>query len=103
MSRRAAYRWFALAVAIAAGIFAFRMVSGRTPQQLPREISAAAFLDEVAQGNVAKVEVSERTEIRGVSSRLGPFVTKMKVDRKVANELRARGVTVEFERFSAAP
>lgn len=90
-------------MAILAGCYAFRIVSDRIPRQLPREISAAEFLAEVAQGNVAKVEVSERTEIRGVSSRLGPFVTTMKVDRKVANELRARGVTVEFERFFAAP
>ena len=94
--RRAIYLGSLIAVAVCAGWLAFRFTT-RLQQDLPPEITPAAFLSEVAQGHVAKILIEDRKFISGVSSTRGPFRTKMPVDDALVKKLRSRGVVVEFE------
>ena len=49
------------------------------------------------QQHVAKVVISDRVLIKGTSSTRGAFRVRMPVDDVMVNELRSRGVVVEFE------
>ena len=49
------------------------------------------------QQHVAKVVISDRVLIKGTSSTREAFRVRMPVDDVMVNELRSRGVVVEFE------
>ena len=89
----------ALVIAICAGVLA-SVATSRFLQSLPPEISRTEFLAEVDQGHVAKVVVRDRELISGTSSTRGAFRVRTPVDDSTVNELRSRGVTVEFETSS---
>jgi hypothetical protein len=86
-------------VAICAGWLAFDSL--RTFElSLPPEISPTEFLSEVDQRHVAAVVIRDRVLISGTSSTRGAFRVSMPVDDATVNELRSRGVVVEFETSS---
>jgi hypothetical protein len=90
---------FLLVIAICAGVLA-SVATSRLLHRLPPEISRTAFLSEVEQGHVAKVVISDRVLINGTSSTRGAFRVRMPVDDATVDELRSRGVVVEFETSS---
>ena len=85
-----------LLIAIAAGLVA-SVATSNLLRRLPPEISRAEFLSELAQGHVDKIVIRDRELIRGTSSSRGAFRVRMPVDDITVNELRSRGVVVEFE------
>jgi hypothetical protein len=102
MNRRPIYLVFLIIAALCAGWLAFRFTMKLT-QQLPTEITPAAFLSEVAQGNVAKIRIADRQFISGVSSTRGAFRTKMRVD-DITLRTRPTGdaeAAIETHRFVA--
>jgi len=72
----------------------------RFERHLPPVISRTEFLSEVDQGHVARVAIRDRELITGTSSTRGAFRVMMPVDDAMVNELRSRGIVVEFERSS---
>jgi hypothetical protein len=97
--RRSVRLAFVLSIAICAGILA-SVATFRLAHRLPQQISRAEFLSEVEQGHVAKVVISDRELIIGTSSTRGAFRVRTSVDDALVNELRSRGVAVEFETSS---
>jgi hypothetical protein len=69
-------------------------------QRLPPEISQTEFLSEVDGRHVDKVVIRDRALISGISSTRGAFRVRIPVDDVMVNELRSRGVVVEFETSS---
>ena len=90
---------FLLFIAISAGLLA-SLATSRLLHSLPPEISRTEFLSEVEQRHVAKVVIRDRALIKGTSSTRGAFRVMMPVDDVMVNELRSRGVVVEFETSS---
>jgi hypothetical protein len=88
-----------LSIAIGAGVLA-SLATNRLLQRRPQEISRTEFLSEVEQQHVAKVVITDGALITGTSSTRGPFRVRMPVDGVVVNELRSRGVVLEFETTS---
>ena len=76
------------------------MATSRFLQRLPPEISRTEFLSEVDERHVDKVVIRDRELVSGTSSTRGPFRVRMPVDDAMVNELRSRGVVVEFETSS---
>ncbi len=100
MNRRRALRIaFALLIAICAGWLA-AVATRRFLQGLPPEISRTEFLSEVDEHHVDKVVIRDRVLISGTSSTRGAFRVSMPVDEPIVNELRSRGIVVEFETSS---
>jgi hypothetical protein len=97
--RRPIHLAFLLFIAICAGLLA-SVATSKLLHRLPPEISRAEFLFEVEQGHVAKVVISDRVLINGTSSTRGAFRVRVPVDDATVNELRSRGVVVEFETSS---
>src|SRR5579864_5551544 len=97
--RRPARIAFALLIAICAGWLA-AVATSKFLRSLPPEISRTEFLSEVDQRHVDKVVVRDRELISGTSSARGAFRVRMPVDDVMVNELRSRGVVVEFETSS---
>ena len=97
--RRPARLALTLFIAIGAGWLA-AVATSKFLQRLPPEISQAEFLSEVDERHVDKVVIQDRVLISGKSSTRGAFRVKMPVDDVMVNELRARGVVVEFETSS---
>jgi len=97
--RRPARIAFALLIAICAGCLA-AVATSKFLQRLPPEISRAAFLSEVEERHVDKVVIRDRELISGTSSTRGAFRVSMPVDEVTVNDLRSRGVVVEFETSS---
>ena len=96
---RSARLAFALFIAIVAGVWA-AVATSRFLQRLPPEISRTEFLSEVDGGHVNKVVIRDRILISGTSSTRGSFRVQMPVDDATVNQLRSRGVVVEFETSS---
>ena len=90
---------FMFFIAICAGLLA-AVATSRLLQRLPPEISRTEFLSELEQRHVAKVVIGDRVLIHGTSSTRGAFRVRMLVDDVMVNELRSRGVVVEFETSS---
>ncbi len=90
---------FVLFIAVCAGVLA-SVATFRLARRLPPEISRAEFLSEVEQRHVDKVVVTDRGLITGTSSTRGAFRVKTPADDAMVNELRSRGVVVEFETSS---
>jgi hypothetical protein len=90
---------FVLFIAVCAGVLA-SVATFRLARRLPPEISRAEFLSEAEQRHVAKVVVTHRELITGTSSTRGAFRVRTPVDDAMVNELRSRGVMVEFETSS---
>jgi len=90
---------FALFIAICAGWLA-AVATSKFLQRLPPEISKTEFLSEVDERHVDKVVIRDRELISGTSSTRGAFRVRMPVDDVMVNELRSRGVVVEFETSS---
>jgi len=97
--RRPVHLAFMLFIAICAGLLA-SVATSKLLHRLPPEISRTEFLSEVEQRHVAKVVISDRVLINGTSSTRGAFRVTMPVDELMVNELRSRGVVVEFETSS---
>jgi hypothetical protein len=97
--RRPARIAFTLFIAICAGWLA-AVATSKFLQRLPTEISQTEFLSEVDERHVDKVVIRDRELISGTSSTRGAFRVRMPVDDVMANELRSRGVVVEFETSS---
>ena len=97
--RRPAHIAFALLIAICAGWLA-AVSTSKYLQRLPPEISRTEFLSEVDERHVDKVVIRDRVLISGTSSTRGAFRVRMPVDDVMVNELRSRGVVVEFEASS---
>src|SRR5579864_1675829 len=97
--RRPAHIALTLFIAICAGWLA-AIATSKFLQRLPPEISQTEFLSEVDQRHVDKVVIRDRVLISGTSSTRGAFRVRMPVDDAVVNELRSRGVVVEFETSS---
>jgi hypothetical protein len=97
--RRPAHIAFALFIAICAGLLA-SVATSKLLQRLPPEISRTEFLSEVEQRHVDKVVIRDRVLISGTSSIRGAFRVRTPVDDVMVNELRSRGVVVEFETSS---
>jgi hypothetical protein len=97
--RRPARIAFALFIAIGAGLLA-AVATSRFLQRLPPVISRTEFLLEVDERHVDKVVIRDRVLISGTSSTRGAFRVRMPVDDAMVNELRSRGVVVEFETSS---
>ncbi len=97
--RRPAHIAFALLIAICAGLLA-AVATSRYLHRLPPEISRTEFLSEVDARHVDKVVIRDRELISGTSSTRGAFRVRMPVDDVMVNELRSRGVVVEFETSS---
>ena len=98
-TRRPARLAFMLFIAICAGWLA-AVATSRFLQRLPPEISQTEFLSEVEGRHVDKVVIRDRMLISGTSSTRGAFRVRMPVDDVMVNELRSRGVVVEFETSS---
>ena len=94
-SRHPVHLALMLFIAIGAGLLA-SVATSKLLHRLPPEISRTEFLSEVEQRHVAKVVISDRVLINGTSSARGAFRVKMPVDDVMVNELRSRGVVVEF-------
>jgi hypothetical protein len=88
-----------LIIAICAGLLA-AVATSRYLHRLPPEISRTEFLSEVDARHVDKVVIRDRELISGTSSTRGAFRVSMPVDDVIVNELRSRGVAVEFETSS---
>jgi len=88
-----------LFIAVCAGVLA-SVATFRMTRRLPPEISRAEFLSEVERRHVDKVVVTDRELITGTSSTRGAFRVKTPADDAMVNELRSRGVVVEFETSS---
>jgi hypothetical protein len=88
-----------LLIAICAGCLA-AVATSRFLQRLPPEISKTEFLSEVDEQHVDKVVIRDRELISGASSTRGAFRVRMPVDDVLVNQLRSRGVVVEFETSS---
>ena len=97
--RRPVHLAFMLFIAICAGWLA-SVATSKLLHRLSPEISRTEFLSEVEQRHVAKVVISDRVLINGTSSTRGAFRVRMPVDDVMVNELRSRGVVVEFETSS---
>ena len=97
--RRPARIAFTLFIAICAGWLA-AVATSKFLQRLPPEISQTEFLSEVDERHVDKVVIRDRVLISGTSSTRGAFRVRMPVDDVMVNELRSRGVVVEFETSS---
>ena len=97
--RRRAYLTVVLFIAICAGLLA-AVVTSKFLQRLPPVISRTEFLSEVNQRHVDKVVIRDRVLISGTSSTRGAFRVRIPVDDVMVNELRSRGVVVEFETSS---
>jgi hypothetical protein len=97
--RRPAHIAFTLFIAICAGWLA-AVATSKFLQRLPPEISQTEFLSEVDERHVDKVVIRDRVLISGTSSTRGAFRVRMPVDDVMVNELRSRGVVVEFETSS---
>jgi len=97
--RRPARLALLMVVAICAGLVA-AVATSKLLQRLPPEISRTEFLSEVDQRQVDKVIIRDRALISGTSSTRGAFRVRMQVDDVMLNELRSRGVVVEFETSS---
>ncbi|HYL73406.1 MAG TPA: hypothetical protein VEU96_04335 [Bryobacteraceae bacterium] len=98
-SRRPARLALMLVIAICAGLLA-AVATSKLLQRLPPEISRTEFLSEVNQRHVDKVVIRDRTLISGTSSTRGAFRVRIPVDDVMLNDLRSRGVAVEFETSS---
>ena len=85
-----------LSIAILAGLAA-SVATSSLLRRLPPEISRAEFFAEVNEHHVARVVIEDRALISGKSSTRGPFRVRTPVDVGMVNELRSRGVVVEFE------
>ena len=94
--RRPARLALALFIAICAGLLA-AVATSRFLQRLPPVISRTEFLLEVDERHVDKVVIRDRVLISGTSSTRGAFRVRMPVDDGMVNDLRSRGVVVEFE------
>jgi hypothetical protein len=88
-----------LLVAIGAGWWA-AVATNRRLRRLPPEISRTEFLSEVDERHVDKVVIRDRELISGTSSTRGAFRVRAPVDDVMVNELRSRGIAVEFETSS---
>jgi hypothetical protein len=88
-----------LLIAICVGCLA-AVATSRFLQRLPPEISKTEFLSEVDERHVDKVVIRDRELVSGTSSTRGAFRVRMAVDDVMVNELRSRGVMVEFETSS---
>ena len=88
-----------LFIAICAGWLA-AVATSKFLERLPPEISRTEFLSEVDQRHVDRVVIRDRVLISGTSSTRGVFRVRMPVDDVMVNELRSRGVVVEFETSS---
>jgi len=97
--RRSVHLAFILFITICAGLLA-SVATTKLLHRLPPEISRIEFLSEVEQRHVAKVVISDRVLINGTSSTRGAFRVSMPVDDDMVNELRSRGIVVEFETSS---
>ena len=97
--RRPAHIAFTLFIAICAGWLA-AVTTSKFLQRLPPEISQTEFLSEVDERHVDKVVIRDRVLINGTSSTRGAFRVRMPVDDGMVNDLRSRGVVVEFETSS---
>jgi hypothetical protein len=97
--RRPARLALTLLIAICAGLLA-AVATSRLLQSLPPEISQSEFLSEVEERHVDRVVVRDRVLITGTSSTRGAFRVSMPVDDGVVDDLRLRGVAVEFETSS---
>jgi len=88
-------RWI---VALVVGAFA-AFLTYRHVSKVP-ELSRTEFLLEVVQGHVHSVTVEDEEVIVGESSTRGAFRTSYRKaeDSDLADELRARGVQVVFEK-----
>ena len=98
--RRPAHLAVLLVIAIGAGVVASVATSRLLRDRVPPEISRAEFFSEVEQGRVAKVVIRDRALIYGASSKSGAFRVRTPVDYVIVNELRSRGVVVEFQTSS---
>ena len=99
VSRHPVHLALMLFIAIGAGLLA-SVATITLLHRLPPEISRTEFLSEVEQRHVAKVVISDRVLINGTSSTRGAFRVRVPVDDAMVNELRSRGVAVEFETSS---
>ena len=97
--RRPVHLAFMLFIAIFAGLLA-SVATSRLLHRLPPEISRTEFLSEVEQRHVANVVIRDRVLINGTSSTRGAFRVRMPVGDAMVDELRSRGVVVEFETSS---
>jgi hypothetical protein len=97
--RRPARLAVMLFIAVCAGVLA-AVATSKLLQRLPPEISQTEFLSEVDERHVDKVVIRDRALISGTSSTRGAFRVRMPVDDVKVNELRSRGVVVEFETSS---
>ena len=97
--RRPIHIAFALFIAIFAGLLA-AVATSKLLQRHPPEISQTEFLSEVDERHVDRVVIRDRVLISGTSSTRGAFRVRMSVDDVMVNELRSRGVVVEFETSS---
>jgi hypothetical protein len=97
--RRPARIAFTLFIAICAGLLA-AVATSKFLRSLPPEISRTEFLSEVDERHVDKVVIRDRELISGTSSTRGAFRVRVTVDDGMVNELRSRGVAVEFETSS---
>ena len=88
-----------LLIAIGAGWWA-AVATNRILRGLPPEISRTEFLSEVDQRHVDRVVIRDRELISGTSSTRGAFRVRVAVDDVMVNELRSRGIVVEFETSS---
>jgi hypothetical protein len=86
-------------IAICAGWLA-AVATSKFLQRLPPEISQTEFPSEVDERHVDNVVIRDRVLINGTSSTRGAFRVRMSVDEVMVNELRSRGVVVEFETSS---
>lgn len=88
-----------LFVAIAAGCVA-TLATFRLLDRLPPVLSRTDFFSEVDQQHVNRVVIRDRELISGISSTRGAFRVRMPVDDAMVEELRSRGLVVEFETSS---
>jgi|SRR5580693_1521450 hypothetical protein len=97
--RRPARIAVTLTIAVCAGLLA-AVATSRYLHRLPPEISRTEFQSEVDERHVDKILIRDRELISGTSSTRGAFRVSMHVDDVLVNELRSRGVVVEFETSS---
>jgi hypothetical protein len=97
--RRRARLAIILCIAVSAGWVA-SIATGKFIRSLPPVISGTDFFSEVDHGHVARVVIRDRELISGTSSTRGAFRVTMPVNDATVNELRSRGVVVEFETSS---
>lgn len=88
-----------LSIAICAGLLA-SLATSKLLHRFPPEISPAEFLSELNEQHVVRVVIEDRRIIAGTSSTRGAFRVRMPVDDAMENELRSRGVVVDFETSS---